>query len=366
MTDRSGGDPLRRTDDAQPGTAPGGDLELRPAEPAFSLEPVIPAEPPSPPPPEPPSPSPSASPSASPSGGPAGAEAPATAPEADAAAAPAAVPPAASSESVPAARSLWVEILRTPLAKGVLPGTILLLVAMAVVSWLEGGASRDARRYQTWIQAALLIPSLAILGLYARRITICTIEEREIPVGMDGADETPWHTGAGLFAVVVFVSILPVFVWTSIQSAVGAPTWVSLTVVALCMVPAALHFPFAHAAVTLKADALAAFPGRSIAVWRRDRDSARIAVGPSYAFFALLVLSITLSALFNPRMDDNFDPSAAELRRQAAADHTLLRDLGRAGMFVIRAGAVWAALVSARVSGLLARDVPAIREILER
>jgi hypothetical protein len=99
---------------------------------------------------------------------------------------------------------------------------------------------------------------------------------------------------------------------------------------------------------------------------RRDRDSARIAVGPSYAFFACLVLSITLSALFNPSVDDNFLPSEAELRRQAAADHTLLRDLGRAGMFVIRAGAVWAALVSARVSGLLARDVPAIREILER
>lgn len=364
MTESSGGDPLRRTDDAQPGSPPGGDLELRPPEPALSLEALPPAET---------VPAPEAGATDGADAGQAAeaavvasSEAPPDAGAVAASASVAADASAAPAASDPGTRSLWAEILRTPLAKGVLPGTLLLLVAMALVSWLEGGSSRDARRYQTWIQAALLIPSVALLGLYARRITLCTIEEREIPAGTDGADETPWHVGAGLFAVVVFISILPVFVWTSIQSAVGAPTWVSLAVVALCMVPAALHFPFAHAAVTLKADALAAFPGRSIAVWRTDRDSARIAVGPSYAFFALVVLSITLSALFNPRVDDNFDPSAAELRRQAVADHTLLRDLGRAGMFVIRAGAVWAALVSARVSGLLARDVPAIREILER
>lgn len=355
MTAGSGGDPLRPSEDARdaPGASPtgqstpGGELSLEPPAPTLPLERKIETEVPATVPPEP---VPDAPPEPS-----------AASPVVDPApAAPAVAPPAAEP------RSMWMEILRTPLTKGVLPGTIGLFAAMALVAWLEGGATHDDRGYQSWAQAAILIPSLAVLGLYARRITICTIEEREIPVGPDRADETTWTSAAGLFLVVVVVSLAPVFLWTSIQAAVGAPTWVSLAVVALCMVPAALHFPFAHAAVTLKADPLAAFPARSIAVWRRDSDSAKIAVGPSYAFFALFVLSITFSALFDPGTQRNFDPSEADLRRQAAADHTLLRDLGRAGMFVIRAGAVWAALVSARVSGLLARDVPAIREILER
>ena len=50
---------------------------------------------------------------------------------------------------------------------------------------------------------------------------------------------------------------------------------------------------------------------------------------------------------------------------RASSDDTLVRNAGRVLVFVLRAGSVWAAFAMFRVAGMLVRDVPEIREVLE-
>jgi hypothetical protein len=249
-----------------------------------------------------------------------------------------------------------MEILRTPLAAGVAHVTFALLVLMAATAWLEGGARRDERSWHSLAQVGIAVPAVLLLGAWSRRITVCTAEERPVPWGGDPRDETSFFVAAGHYVVSLFLSLAPLFVWTSLNSQLGAPPWVSGIVMAGCLAVATLHFPFAHASVTMRSDPLGALPSRSRAAWRADRAAAKITILPSGAFFALAGLSILLSGMFNPRHDQD----------QPVADHTTLRDVGRAGVFVLRGAAVWAALVTARVAGLLVRDVPAIREVLTK
>ncbi|MCG3133071.1 MAG: hypothetical protein HMLKMBBP_00163 [Planctomycetes bacterium] len=286
------------------------------------------------------------------------AEAPASEPQPTVeSAAPAVAAPSAPAPADPGApsESPWLEILRTPVAPGVLPATFMLAALFLFMSWVEGGSTKDSRHYLMWLRGALWIPAFAVLGLWSRRITKATIEDRPVAGFTDELDPMDRRTAAGLFVVCLAVGMLPAGLWMSVQSAFGAPSWLTAAVLAACLVAATLHLPFAHAATVLRDDASGALPTRSLRAWRKNAFAAKIAVAPTAAFLGLFGIAAVLSGTFNPSPE----------RGATIEDHTFGRDLLRFVLFGVRFAMAWAALVAARVSGMLVRDVPEVRQEIQ-
>lgn len=255
------------------------------------------------------------------------------------------------------ATSSWGSVRRTPLRGGTIAATAALTVLAAGMSWWEGGATDDQHLYRQLGQSVLLAGAALVLAISSRRIVLCTVEgDRPVPWGRDERDQaTSWVQDAGTFAAVLVMSLLPALVLSVAGHAVGAPTWVQMIVAAAGLLFAAAHFPFAIASSVLRNGAMGALWGVSRRAFKANPFAARTAVGPALAFFVLFAGSFVVAGLLVPGYEDAKD----------RYDHTVARDLARGLVFVLRFAALWAALCTCRVAGLLARDVPEIREVLE-
>lgn len=252
-------------------------------------------------------------------------------------------------------RALWLGALRWPLRHGTLLGVVLLLAVALGLSLLEGGADRDARRLRMVGRVVVGFAGFAVLGLYARRVLFNTLErDRRVPWLLDREDDVVWWRAITDFAVVVAFALLPMGIVTLADALFDLPGWVSTFCVPALFVLGVAQLPLALVAVTARGSPTAAMPHMVLRVWRAAPRASRAATLSSVAFVALLLSSFWLAAGLYPD-----DPA------QLVRDDTGARLVARLGLAALRFGAFYAALVSFRVAGVLVRDVPEVREVLE-
>jgi hypothetical protein len=244
---------------------------------------------------------------------------------------------------------------RAPLAGGTALGTAVLVLLAAAAAHLEGGADPDQRRTNAYAQAVVFLVAAGVLGFYARRVLLCAFEDdRPVPWFRDERDARPWTSDVGAFVAVAVLSFLPLLAWTALRRAVEAPAWASVAVNSASLVYATAVFPFAHAAAVLRGTVLAGTPSVALRAIRAAPTAARAAIRPTFFFLALLAVSAVMSGWFTP-------PPGGSV---VVEDHTTGRDALRVAVFVVRSAAVWAALVSFRAAGVLAREAPEVGEVL--
>jgi len=245
--------------------------------------------------------------------------------------------------------------LRAPLAGGTALGTVVLVLLAAATAHLEGGASANERGTNSWAQAVVLLVAAGVLGFYARRVLLCAFEDdRAVPWFRDERDAKPWTSDVGAFVAVAVLSFLPLIAWTAVRRGLDAPGWVSVAVNSASLVYATAVFPFAHAAAVLRGSALAGTPSAALRAIRAAPSAARAAIRPTFFFLVLVAISTVMSGWFTP------PPGASPV----IEDHTTGRDAMRVAVFLVRSAAVWAALISFRAAGVLAREVPEVGEVL--
>jgi hypothetical protein len=248
-------------------------------------------------------------------------------------------------------RALWGEVLRWPTKGGMLGGVLALLALAFVSSRFEGGASQHERETRAMLQWLACGPALfAVLGHYAWRAVSCTYPaERPVPWAGDPQETASMGQRVASFAAVCVLSFAPMFVWTMLRTPLGAPSWVDAIVLAATACVGAAMFPLGLAAAAIRGSPLAATPGPVLRMWRAEPRAARIAAATSLAFVGLLLASMWLAGSKTPSGDSDKDP---------------MSDGMRWAIFALRGAGFYAALVSFRVAGLLAREVPAIREVV--
>lgn len=251
-------------------------------------------------------------------------------------------------------RSLWVDVLTWPVKSSTLPAVLLLLLVAALLSFLDGGSTRDIRTTARLAQIAVGAGGLCILGIYARRIVRSAVKgDRPVPWFRDREDELPWWKAVADFMTIVAITMIPLGIYWLVTFFVEVPVWADrIARPALCLLGAA-QIPLAIVAYTVKDSVLAAGPFTVRRVWRAEPHAARVAGVTAVACVALMLLSFAFAAGFAPR-DVNLKID----------DHTALRTAGRVGLTVLRFAALYAALVSFRVAGLLVHEVPEVRETL--
>ncbi|MCE9636477.1 MAG: hypothetical protein K8T90_12295 [Planctomycetes bacterium] len=250
--------------------------------------------------------------------------------------------------------SSWRDVILTPLRGGSVLGFAGATAAFAWMSWLEGGAGDEAM--PLLLRPLLLILALVILAVYAHRIVLCTIEgDRPVPWLSDLADPSGVMQDVGSFAAILVMALWPGLLLSVLVGFLGGGAWAQGFIALCCLVVASLHIPFALASSVLRQGALGASYGVSRRAWKANRDAAKTALAPTAAFLGLLALSFVVAQVWVPHFDD----------ANPKFDHTAGRDAARAAVMVLRAAAVWAAFAAFRVSGMLARDVPEIREVLQ-
>lgn len=277
--------------------------------------------------------------------------------DADPAAAPGDVPlPSGGPAPAP---SPWRSVILTPLRGGTLLGTCALALLAACGAWLEGGSTAEAHLYRQLGQAIVGMASVAVLSVYARRIVLCTAEgDRPVPWFTDAHDDaTTWKLDLASFLAVLLSALAPALFVNTAALVTGAPRALTGFAVFVGLVAGALHFPFAALSVVLRNGPLGAWYAGSLRAWRSHAAVARTAVLPALAFLGLTVLASVLGGWLVPAPYDEWS--------RPIADHTTGRDLARAAVFGLELAALLAALCTFRVAGLLARDVPEIREVLQ-
>jgi hypothetical protein len=262
--------------------------------------------------------------------------------------------------TAPDGPSPWADVLRTPRRGGALGGLLRLVPPVAALSRLVGGVGDDS--WRLFLQPVLVLVTLVLLGVWARRIALCTVEDRAVPWLRDERDTTSWVQDVASFAAMLLLALLPTLVASLALSALGAPSWTAWLAAFAGLAVAAIHLPFALASSVLRQGGFGAGYGGTFRAWRANRDAATIAVAPTAVFFALVVLSVLLASWLVPHYAEE-NASDNPVKRYAM-DHTTSREVGRWVVFAVRVVAVWAALCSFRVAGLLARDVPEAREAL--
>jgi hypothetical protein len=257
-------------------------------------------------------------------------------------------------------RALWMDVIVWPLKGGMLGGVVLLAAAAAGLACLEGGSTESARETRSYVSGALSVVTLMALGHYAWRAVACTSPtERPVPWGGDDADSSSLFQRLSTFVGVFAMSFLPVFVWVTLQSRIGAPGWVYWLVVVLTSLAGAAIFPLGLAASVVVGSALGALPWRVRRMWKANPAAARIAATSALVFVGMFLASAILADTFIAKPKE-IDYLASSSRAEPdAVGPVLLWTL-----IVLRAGAFYAALVSCRVAGLLAREVPEIREVV--
>jgi hypothetical protein len=257
-------------------------------------------------------------------------------------------------------RSLWAEVVRWPLAGGMLGG-VLLLTLLAVASALaEGGFTADERDRRAMTQAVILLAALAVLGHYAWRAVACTFPvERPVPWTSDPQETQPAPRRVALFLAALLFAFAPLVLWMSIlRQVVHAPAWLDWVAILATASAGAVLFPLGLAANVATGSPFAALPGRVLRMRRAEPRAARVAATTSMVFVGLLVLSAWMATALVRRAPDSALPG----------EHPNAPDMVgiplRVGLAALRATGFYAALVSFRVSGLLLREVPQIRESL--
>jgi hypothetical protein len=256
-------------------------------------------------------------------------------------------------------RALWGEVLRYPTKGGMLGGTIALVALAFVSSRFEGGASQHERETRAMLQWIVCGPLMfAALGHYSWRAVSCTYpSERPVPWGGDPQESTPLGHRIASFVTVSVLSFAALFAWTTIRAPIGAPSWLDTIVLAATACLGAAMFPLGLAAAAVRGSPLAAMPGPVIRMWRAEPRAARIASITSLAFVGLMMAAAWAAASAKT-------PSDAFMAGDAATTKDPTSDGLRWLVFALRAAGFYAALASFRVAGLLAREVPAIREVV--
>jgi len=256
-------------------------------------------------------------------------------------------------------RALWAEVLTWPTKGGMLGGVIVLVALAYVSSRFEGGASqaeRETRAMLQWIVCGPLV--FAALGHYAWRAVACTYPaERAAPWGGDPQETATMGQRIASFAAVSFISFAPLVVWTSVRAPLGAPGWVDGVVVAATACVGAAMFPLGLAAAAVRGSPLAAMPGPVLRMWRAEPRAARIAAATALVFVGLLLAAAWAAG--SPKL-----PSDSLMAGESPHAKDPMSDGLRWLVFALRAAGFYAALVSFRVAGLLAREVPSIREVV--
>lgn len=254
-------------------------------------------------------------------------------------------------------RALWRDVLLCPLRGGTLLGLVLLGLLTAWMSSLEGGATYDDRYQNSLLQGVIGVVALLVIGLYARRIMVCTFPvERPVPWFRDPEDDATALSASLDFITIVGLVSAPLMVVMTVTAFVDWPGWLEWMLRLAAALLAAAQLPFALVGAVGRGTVLGALPRTVVRIVKAEPRATKIAAGSALAFAGLFVLSFLLSTLYAP------EKANANL---GEADTTALRSAGRVGLFLMRFVAAWAALVSFRVAGLLARDVPEVREILE-
>lgn len=271
-------------------------------------------------------------------------------------------PPAPDGSPAPAdgPPSPWGDVVRTPLRGGALLALLLATPLVAWLSWLEGGIGDDAGKLL--LQPLLVLVLLLVLGVFARRIALATLEDRPVPWFRDERDATSWVQDVASFAAMLVLALVPTIVASAALSAFGAPAWLTGVVALAGVVFAAIHFPFALASSVVRPGGFGAGWGGTFRAWRANRDAAPVAVRPTAVFLGLAVLSVVLASWLVPHYAES--QASDDPARRLALDRSTSRDVGRVLVFAVRFAALWAALCSFRVAGMLVRDVPEVREAL--
>lgn len=257
-------------------------------------------------------------------------------------------------------RALWIEVVRWPLKGGMLGGVVLLALFAAALAHLEGGSSESARQTRSLLAGGVSVVALMVLGHYAWRAVACTSPvERPVPWGGDDADGSTLVHRMTTFAGVFALSFLPVLLWVSLQSRIGAPVWLWWTLVVLASLAGAAVFPLGLAASVTLGSAFGALPWRVRRMWKANPHAARIAASSALVFVGMMLAAALLADAFvaKPRESDF-------LGGASRGDSDGVSAWLRWTLVVLRAGGLYAALVSCRVAGLLVREVPEIREVL--
>jgi len=256
-------------------------------------------------------------------------------------------------------RALWGEVLRWPTKGGMLGGVIAPVALAFAASRFEGGASQPERETRAMLQWLACGPALfAVLGHYAWRAVSCTYPaERPVPWGGDPQETASMGQRVASFAAVSVLSFAPMCVWTMLRTPLGAPPLVDGIVLAATACVGAAMFPLGLAAAAIRGSPLAATPGPVLRMWRAEPRAARIAAATSLAFVGLLAAAAWAAG--SPKL-----PADALMADGGAHAKDPTSDGLRWLIFGLRAAGFYAALVSFRVAGLLAREVPGIREVV--
>jgi hypothetical protein len=257
-------------------------------------------------------------------------------------------------------RALWLDVILWPLKGGMLGGVLLLAAMAAGLGFLEGGATQSDRDTRAYLAGALSVVALLTLGHYAWRAIVCTSPaERPVPWFGDDADASSLMQRVSTFLGVFAIAFLPLIVWVTAQSQIGAPRWVFWLVVVALSAAGAAVFPLGLSSSVVVGSALGAKPTRIWRMWKANPPAARIAATSALVFVGVFVAAALLTAAFVAKPKE-IDYLASPNRPASDPVGPALRW----SLIVLRAGGFYAALVSCRVAGLLVREVPEIREVV--
>ncbi len=252
-------------------------------------------------------------------------------------------------------RALWLSVVLWPLRNGTLVAVALLAGAAAALAFFDGGATPGDRRLNEVLQFAVGGLTAVVLAVYARRVVFNTVKgDVPVPWGRDPRDEVGWLVAVKNFCVVLVITLLPFGAFAAVQLFVEIRDWAMPFVITGLLLLAAFQFPVALVAATAKDDPLAALPGGAFRVWRAGPYAGFVAGTVAVASVGLLVAASFAASWW-------LDPARVD---QELVEHTTSRTLARIALGMLRFGALYLALVSFRVAGLLARDVPEVEEVL--
>jgi hypothetical protein len=259
-------------------------------------------------------------------------------------------------------RSPWVDVVKWPLTGGMGGGVVLLVLAALGTAVLEGGSTASEQSVRAYGRFACFAAAFVVLAVYARRAVLCTWpEERRPPWGRDSRDETPWTKVVSNFGVVVVATFAPLLAWLVLRGPLEVRGVVDWLVLALTAAVGAALFPLALAGSMAQDTVLAALPGPVLRMARADPHAAWIAALAMFVCTGLVLLSALLAALLVKQ--PSATTFAGESVRVRAAAPVIVPTWLVLLLFVLRAIAFYAALVAARVAGLLLREVPAMRPL---
>jgi hypothetical protein len=262
--------------------------------------------------------------------------------------------PATQDASAAAGAARTASLVSTPFRGGSALGFAILVGLAAYSAVLEGGMENEAGRLLAKPLAVLAMG--VFLAIYARRVIVCALQDdRPVPWFKDARDTTTWMQDLGSFAAVTVAALGPLLLLSILLNVSDAPVWAWWAIAGAGLVVATLHLPLALTGSVLKDGALGAGYGGARRAWRADRAAAASVARPTALFLGLFAVSIAVGQWFVKPLRDT----------RESADHATAREIARMIVFGFRTASVWAAFCMFRRAGLVARDVPAIREALQ-